>query len=109
MATQDEIMDHILQLVGEGAGVPLPSAVEDALRARYSKWITKPSAKAKTSPQEVWEKGEGKAIQGRLRHLGRELRKAHDQLQLDKEACDAICTTVETTSECPHCPDPTGG
>jgi len=109
MATQDEIMAHILQLVSEGTGVPLTPEVAAALRGRYYGWIVRTPKKVKTTPQEVWEQGEGKAIQGRLRHLGRELRKAHDKLQLDKEACDAICTTVETTSECPHCPDPTGG
>jgi hypothetical protein len=109
MATQDEIMAHILQLVGEGAGVPLTPEVEAALRERYYPWIVRTPKKVKTTPQEIWEKPEGNAIQQRLRHLGRELRKAHDKLQLDKKACDAICATVETTSDCPHCPDPTGG
>jgi predicted Zn-ribbon and HTH transcriptional regulator len=107
MATQDEIMAHILQLVGEGAGAPLTPEVEAALRERYYAWIVRIPTKVKTSPQEVWEKSEGKAIQHRLQHLGKELRKAHDKLQLDKKACDAIFTTVETTSDCPHCPDPT--
>jgi len=109
MATQEEIMVHILQLVREGAGLPLPPEVEAALRKRYLKWIVLVPKKVKTTPQEVWERPEGHAIQQRLRHLGRELRRAHGQLQLDQEACDAICATVETTSECPHCPDPTGG
>jgi predicted Zn-ribbon and HTH transcriptional regulator len=106
MATQDEIMAHILQLVGEGAEVPLTSDVESALRGRYYGWIVKKPTKVDTTPQQVWEKDEGSAIQRRLRHLGKELRKAHDKLQLDKKACDAIFITVETASDCPHCPDP---
>ena len=109
MPTQDQIMDQILQLVSEGAGVPLTSDVEAALRGRYYGWIVRTPKKVKTTPQEVWDKAEGHAIQQRLRHLGRELRKGHDQLQLGKEACDAICVTVEMTSECPHCPDPPTG
>ncbi|HEY3569842.1 MAG TPA: hypothetical protein VGP73_18050 [Thermoanaerobaculia bacterium] len=107
MPTQDEIMAHILQLVSEGAGAPLTPEVEAALRERYYNWIVKTPKKVQTTPREVWEKPEGKAIQQRLRHLGKELRKGHDKLQLDKNACDAICATVETTSDCPHCPDPT--
>jgi hypothetical protein len=106
MATQDAIMAHILQLIGEGFGGPLPPAVEAALRHRYHPWIVKKKDKVPTTPQEIWDKEEGSAIQDRLRYLGQELKKGHEKLHLDKKECDAICLTVETTSDCPHCPDP---
>jgi hypothetical protein len=106
MATQDEIMAHILQLVGEGVGGPLTPEVEAALRQRYYEWIINKKAGVPTTPQEIWGEKEGSAIQHRLRHLGQELKKGHEKLHLNKKECDAICLLVETASDCPHCPDP---
>ncbi|MFL6234868.1 MAG: hypothetical protein ACJ76N_17170 [Thermoanaerobaculia bacterium] len=106
MATQDEIMAHIIELVREGAGGTLTPAVEAALRHRYRPWIVKKKDKVPTTPQEIWNEKEGSAIQDRLRYLGQELKKGHEKLLLSQEECDAICLTVETASDCPHCPDP---
>jgi hypothetical protein len=108
MPNQDEIMLHIYKLVGEGAGMALPGAVEAALRKRYHQWIGDKKHGVPTSPKDVWEAKEGHAIQGRLRDLGKELKKKNPQLLLSPEEVAACCLQVETTSECPHCPDPPG-
>jgi len=108
MATQDEIMDQILQLVGEGFGGPLPQEVKDALRERYYNWIVKVPTKVGTTPQEVWEKPDGEKIQKQVRKIGKHLadkKKPHPS----KQDCLDSCFTIESLSECPHCPDPTGG
>lgn len=107
MATQDEIMAHILQLVREGHGAPLPPEVEAALKERYYNWIIKVPSKVKTTPQEVWDQEAGKKIQGQIRRIGKHLgdkKKPHP----GKEDCLDSCIQVESLSECPHCPDPTG-
>src|SRR4029077_1911532 len=106
MPNQDEIMQHILKLVSEGAGMALPDDIETVLRGRYKDWIGKKKEKVSTSPQEIWEAKEGLAIQERLREVGRQLKKKHAGLLLSIVDVQACCLRVETTSECPHCPDP---
>ncbi len=108
MPNQDEIMQHILKLVSEGAGMALPGEVETALRTRYLDWIGKKKEKVATSPQDIWEAKEGLAIQKRLRVVGEELKKKHTKLLLSHDDVKACCLQVESTSDCPHCPDPPG-
>jgi predicted Zn-ribbon and HTH transcriptional regulator len=109
MPNQDEIMLHILKLVGEGAEMALPSPVEAALRTRYYGWIDKKKDNVPTKPKEIWEAREGHAIHGRLREVGRQLKKKHAQLLLSEKEVKICCFEVESTSECPHCPnDPPG-
>ena len=105
MPNQDEIMQHILKLVSEGAGMALPGEIEKVLRLRYHQWIVV-KKKIGTSPQDVWEAKEGLAIQERLREVGRALKRKHAQLLLSQQDVAVCCFEVESTSECPHCPDP---
>jgi hypothetical protein len=107
MPTQDEIMDHILQLVREGAGASLPPEVEAALRERYYSWIATGKKGATISPQKIWDEKEGKGLQRKFREIGEHLaKKAHH----GKKECVECYRAVETASlDCPHCPDPPPG
>jgi hypothetical protein len=105
MPNQDEIMQHILRLVSEGAGMALPAGIETALRTRYHDWIGRKKEKVATSPQDIWEAKEGLAIQERVREVGRQLKKKHAELRLSQKDVYVCCFEVESTSECPHCPD----
>ena len=106
MATQDEIMAHILQLVGEGAGAPLTPEVEAALRDRYYDWIAKGKKGATITPQKIWDEKEGKGLQQKFREIGKHLgdkKKPHP----GKDDCVDSYRAIEIASlDCPHCPDP---
>jgi hypothetical protein len=108
MLNQDEIMQHLLKLVGEGAGMALPGEVEKVLRSRYQQWIVAKKTNVPASPRDVWEAKEGLAIQERLREVGRALKRKNGTLVLSAADVAACCLQVEATSECPHCPDPPG-
>ncbi len=104
MAIQDEIMDHIYQLVSEGAGVPLTQEVKDALHERYYDWIAKGKNGATITPQKVWQEKDGEKLQRKFRAIGEHLRsKAHH----GRKECIECYSTVEKGSalECPYCPD----
>jgi hypothetical protein len=108
MATQDEIMAHILELVGEGAGMPLTPEVEAALRERYYTWIMQGKKGATISPQKIWDDKDGKGLQRKFREIGEHLaKKTHH----GKDDCVAAYRAVEQASslDCPHCPDPPPG
>lgn len=109
MLNQDGIMQHILKLVSEGAGMALPREVQAALHTRYDPWIGKTKKGNSTSPQDVWEAKEGLAIQERLREVGRTLKRRNGALALSETDVFACCLQVEAASECPHCPDPPPG
>lgn len=104
MPTQDEIMDHILQLVSEGAGVPLMPETEAALRDRYYEWIAKGKSGATITPQKVWDEKDGKGLQRKFREIGEHLRK---QAHHGKKECIECYSAVEAASsfDCPYCPD----
>lgn len=105
MATQDEIMAHILQLVREGAGAPLTPEVEAALRERYYSWIATGKKGATITPQKVWDEKDGKGLQKKFREIGEHLgKKTHH----GKKECVECYSMVEAASalECPYCPDP---
>jgi len=106
MATQDEIMAHILQLVGEGAGVPLTPEVDAALRERYYSWIATGKKGATITPQKIWDEKEGKGLQQKFREIGKHLgdkKKPHP----GKDDCVDSYRAIEIASlDCPHCPDP---
>jgi hypothetical protein len=106
MPNHEEIMQHIYTLVGEGAGMALPGEIRAALHRRYHQWIGDRKKDMKTSPLDIWEAEEGLAIQQRVREVGKELKKKHGALLLSQVEFDACCFQVESTSECPHCPDP---
>jgi predicted Zn-ribbon and HTH transcriptional regulator len=109
MLNQDGIMQHLLELVSEGAGMALPGEVETALRKRYQNWIAAKKRTVPTSPMDVWEAKEGLAIQERLREVGRTLKRKSGTLALSTADVAACCLQVEAASECPHCPDPPSG
>ena len=106
MPNHEEIMLHIYTLVGEGAGMALPKNIEAFLHARYHQWIGDKKDNVPTKPLDIWEAKEGMAIQERLREVGRALKKKHGALLLSQDEFKACCLQVESTSECPHCPDP---
>lgn len=104
MPNQDEIMNHILELVSEGAGAPLPEEVKAALRERYYKWIAEGKKGATITPQKVWQEKDGEGLQRKFREIGKHLRnKAHH----GRKECIECYSTVEAASalECPYCPD----
>jgi hypothetical protein len=104
MATQDEIMAHILQLVREGAGAPLTPEVEAALRDRYYDWIAHGKKGATISPQKIWDEKEGRGLQKKFREIGEHLAKKPHPGKAD---CVECYRAVEKASlDCPHCPDP---
>jgi hypothetical protein len=105
MATQDEIMDHIVQLVGEGFGGPLTPEVEAALRERYYDWIAHGKKGATISPQKIWEEKDGKGIQQKFREIGEHLAKKKKP-HPGKDDCVHSYREIEKASDCPHCPDP---
>jgi hypothetical protein len=108
MLNQDGIMQHLLKLVGEGAGMALPREIQAALVTRYNPWISGTKEGNSTSPKDVWEAKEGLAIQERLREVGRTLKRRNGTLVLSAADVAACCLQVEAASECPHCPDPPG-
>jgi predicted Zn-ribbon and HTH transcriptional regulator len=108
MPNHEEIMSHIFTLVGEGAGMALPDEIRAALKRRYHQWIVEKKKGMTTSPLDIWEAKEGMAIQERVREVGRELKKKNGALVLSQAEFRACCLQVESTSECPHCPDPPG-
>jgi hypothetical protein len=109
MATQDEIMEHILTLVAEGAGRPLTPEAEAALRDRYYAWIVTGKSGATISPQKIWGEKEGRGLQRKFHEIGEHLAKKGKQ-HLGKGDCVECYRAVETASlDCPHCPDPPPG
>lgn len=109
MATQDEIMTQILQLVREGAGAALTPEAEAALRDRYYGWIANGKKGATIAPQKVWDEKDGKGLQRKFREIGEHLAKKNKP-HLGKDDCVECCSAVEAASllECPYCPDPPG-
>jgi len=108
MPSQDEIMQKILELVSKGAGEALTSGEESVLRKRYYDWIIKKKDGVDSSPQDIWDSKDGEKLQKQIEKIGREL--AHKKKGTPAPTdCDEACATVERLSDCPHCPDPTGG
>jgi hypothetical protein len=105
MATQDEIMAQIFQLVREGAGAPLTPEVETALRDRYYDWIAKGKKGATITPQKIWDDKDGKGIQQKFREIGKHLA-AKKKPHPGKDDCVDSYRAIEMLSDCPHCPDP---
>jgi|1185.fasta_scaffold445374_2 hypothetical protein len=103
MPSQDEIMQKICDLVTKGAGVELSDDDKTELHNRYYVWIAKKKNGAPTSPQEIWETGDGEKIQRQFEKIGREM--TH-QKKLHLKVAAAM---VERLSDCPHCPDPPSG
>ena len=111
MPTQSEVLDQIVRLVGDGAGAPVTSEVEAALRKRYSEWLVTPGKKVATRPLDIWEQEDGKKIQKKFQEIGRlAAKKSKDKNKgkIESADCTEACREVETsaTSDCPHCPDP---
>jgi len=106
MPNQDEIMNHILQLVGEGAGASLPSEVETALRDRYYDWIVQGKKGATITPQKVWHEKDGMGLQQKFREIGKHLA-AKNKPALSTADCVECYLAVEAAAslECPYCPD----
>jgi len=105
MATQDEIMQHIFDLVSKDAGGgALTSEEQSVLRKRYYDWIAKKKTGVATSPQDIWEAADGEKIKGQFEKIGREMVR-----QKKKNHLLAAAETVESLSDCPHCPDPPTG
>lgn len=106
MATQDEIMAQILQLVREGAGAPLTPEVEAALRERYYDWIANGKKGATITPLKIWEEKDGKGLQRKFREIGEHLA-AKKKPHLGKADCVECYSTVEAAAslDCPFCPD----
>ncbi|HSF41442.1 MAG TPA: hypothetical protein VLT87_16705 [Thermoanaerobaculia bacterium] len=109
MPTQDEVMQQIVQLVGTGAEMPLTGESESGLRARYFTWIVTKKADAPSSPLDAWDGSDGKDLQKKFKAIGKcAAQKAKDQKKdkIDRHDCGEACTEIETTSDCPYCPDP---
>ena len=109
MPTQDEVMQEIVRLVGDGAGMPLAGESESHLRERYFNWIVTKKADAPSSPLDSWDKSDGKALQKRFESIGKTAaKKAKDKKKdkIERRDCGEACTEIETTSDCPYCPDP---
>lgn len=107
MPSQDEIMQQILGLVGQGAAMPLTSELQSTLHDRYYQWIVTTKAGNTTSPQQVWDQDAGKDIQEKFVLIGSELAliKLSKPVLIAKD-CTDTCAKVESESKCPHCPDP---
>ncbi|HEY4596905.1 MAG TPA: hypothetical protein VIJ02_10925 [Thermoanaerobaculia bacterium] len=106
MPTQDEIMDHILKLVSEGAGGALPDDVKAALRERYYQWIAEGKKGATITPQQVWHEKDGEGLQRKFREIGKRLA-AKNKSALSTADCVECYLAVEAAAslECPFCPD----
>ena len=105
MATQDEIMQNIYDLVSKGAGGgALTTEEQSALHKRYYGWIAKKKTGVATSPQDIWEAADGEKIKKQFEKIGREM--VH---QKKKNHLLAAAEMVERLSDCPHCPDPPTG
>ncbi len=107
---QEEIMQHIIQLVREGAeGTSLSSEAETVLRTRYFDWIAKKKDGVPTKPIEIWEQKEGKDIQKQIKKIGQaaaKLAKDKGKDKIDGGDAKTAYTEIEDTSPCPHCPAP---
>lgn len=111
MQSQEEIMKNIIDLVREGAGGTLTPAEESFLKGRYNDWIVDKKDGVDTTPQQVWDTEDGEKIKKQIKKIGKlfsEKKEKQKKNALDEDDCDDACRTVETTSPCPHCPDPTG-
>jgi hypothetical protein len=107
MPSQDEIMAQILELVGEGAVMPLTPEIESTLHDRYYEWIVKTKGGVPSSPQEIWDAAAGADIRQRFVLIGAGLSVMRESKPvLNKTDCTEACSKVESESKCPHCPDP---
>ena len=70
MPSQDEIMHKICDLVTKGAGAELSDDDKTELHNRYYDWIAKKKDGVPTSPQEIWETGDGEKIQKQFEKIG---------------------------------------
>lgn len=107
MPTQDEVMQQIVQLVGNGAGMPLAGETESHLRDRYFTWIVTKKADAPSSPLDAWDKNDGEDLQKQFKAIGKAAaKKAKDQKKdkIDRHDCREACSEIERTAPCPYCP-----
>jgi hypothetical protein len=107
MASKDEIMTKILELVSKGAGVALTSDEESDLRKRYYDWIGTKKTGVPTSPQDIWDTKEGERLQKQIEKIGHQM--ARQKTPQAQSPTMMACATVESLSDCPHCPDPPPG
>jgi len=98
-------MQKIYELVSEGAGrrclaksAPLSPPLSHMARDKKNGM--------QTSPLTSGSSRKGLAIQERLREVGRELKENHADLLLSKKNSTHAASRLESTSLCPHCPDP---
>jgi hypothetical protein len=108
MPSQDEIMEQIVKLVGDGAvPMPLTAEIESSLRDRYYGWIVETKKGVSNSPQQIWEQPAGIDIQNKFVLIGTGLAVMKETKPvLNKSDCIEACSKVESESKCPHCPDP---
>jgi len=103
MPSQEEIIQKIYDLVSKGAGVALTSKEQSELHERYYDWIALRKPGVLTSPQEIWDTEDGEKIQKQFEKIGREM------IRQKRLHLKVAAATVESLSDCPHCPDPPGG
>jgi hypothetical protein len=111
MPTKEEVMQQIFELVARGAGEEISSEVQASLRNRYFSWIDKKKEGVATAPIEIWDQEDGRKIQRQFERIGRSAVRIAKDKQKDKAAKDDYETAfaeVESTSPCPHCPEPSG-
>lgn len=111
MPTREEVMQQICDLVGSGAGEQISSEVEATLRSRYFAWIEKKKEGVATAPIEIWDQEDGRKIQRQFERIGKSAaKKAKDKNKgkIGKDDYETAFTEVESTSDCPHCPEPPG-
>jgi hypothetical protein len=103
MPTQEQVMQRIYELFSEGAGEPIPSEAQDALRTRYFDWIVTRKEKAPAAPIDVWDDGDGRNLQGKFREIGKKAKEKKKD-KIGKAETEAASTQVEMESDCPYCP-----
>lgn len=111
MPTREEVMQQICDLVSSGAGERIPSDVEATVRNRYAGWIETKKQGVATAPIDIWDQEDGRKLQRQFERIGKSAAKRAKDGKKDKigeEDYVAAFTEVESTSDCPHCPEPPG-
>ncbi len=112
MPTQEEVFTSLVQCVRRGAGMDLGDDAVAALRTRYLTWIVTPGEKDGrkfATPQEVWERDEGRRLQAEFERIGRraaEKTKEKKGAKVGDSETREEALAVEADGDCPWCKPP---
>ena len=97
----EALLVQVVFAFAQGCGAAqIEEDAAQAFHARYHPWLSK-KKQGGMSPEDVWDQ-QGKGFLGRFKEIGRQ---AVKDGAVSMASLQSAVKSVETTSECPFCPD----